>query len=172
MKTALCMLASLALAAPAAAQDAAPAAPHEALAYFVGDWKFTGEAAPGPMGPGGPINTAESCEWFEGGFQVVCNGEASTPRGTAQTHAIMAYEPATASYTYYGMNSMGDTFFVRGKRDGKVWTWEDEMKVEGKPMKFKVTLTEDSPTAYAFQMEGSYDGSPWGVLEHGTATKQ
>lgn len=174
MRTTVLALAALAIAIPAAAQEATPkpGPAHERMAYFVGDWTFEGEAMAGPMGPGGPITSRSECEWFPGNFQVVCNGTGTNPRGEAQMHAIMAYDPTRQQYTYYGMSSMGESFFVPGTVDGKVWTWEDEEMIDGKPMKFRVTLTETSPTSYAFLMEGSYDGSPWSVMERGTSTRQ
>ena len=173
MRSAVAVLLLAAFAAPAAAQQAAPepGPAQERLAYFVGDWQFEGTSEPGPMGAGGPIRNTEKCEWFGNGFHVVCNSKGTNPRGESMAHAVMSYDPARQTYTYYAVSGFGDNFHVRGTVDGDTWKWEDEMVVEGKPFKFRVTVVERSPTQYGFTMEGSYDGSPWAVMESGTATK-
>lgn len=167
-------LLTLAAATPALAQAPArePGATEQRLAYFVGDWSFEGTAETTPMGPGGPLSSEESCSWYEGGFHVVCEGTSTSPRGEAEFRRITVYDQMRQAYTVYGMNSFGDSFFVPGQVEGKVWTWEDEMDMEGTPMKFRVTLTEESPTRYAYRMEASFGDSPWAVVETGTGTKQ
>lgn len=62
-------------------------------------------------------------------------------------------------------------FFVRGQVAGKVWTWNFENAMEGKVMKGRATITEESPTAYTFKLEMSVDGGPMAVVEEGKATK-
>jgi hypothetical protein len=83
----------------------------------------------------------------------------------------MGYDPNEKTYTYYANSSQGEGFFVRGNVSGMVWTWNSESKMDGKLVKIRVTVTEQSPTSYAFKLEGSFDGSPWAVLEEGKATK-
>ena len=51
-----------------------PGPEHQKLAYFVGTWTNEGEMKPSPMGPGGKITGKDTCEWFEGGFSVICRG--------------------------------------------------------------------------------------------------
>ena len=52
-----------------------PSAEHQKLAYFVGTWTSTGEMKPSPFGPGGKMTSTETCEWFDGGFAVVCRSQ-------------------------------------------------------------------------------------------------
>jgi hypothetical protein len=47
------------------------------------------------------------------------------------------------------INGLGDGFFVRGNVDGKVWTSTDDVVMDGKPMKIRATVTEESPTAHS-----------------------
>ena len=54
------------------------------------------------------------------------------------------------------------------------WTYQGEAKaeIEGKTMKFRATVTEDSPTASTFKLEaGPADGQMM-VIEEGKSTKQ
>jgi hypothetical protein len=64
---------------------------------------------------------------------------------------------------------MGSVIFVRGQVDGKVWTWTDEVAMDGKTIKIRATVTEESPTAYSFKLEAG-DGT-MAVVEEGRATK-
>lgn len=162
-----------ALAVPAIAQEMPKPGPEQArLAYYEGTWKYEGESKPSPMGPGGKISMTESCQWFEGGFHMVCRSEGTTPAGPAKGQGIMAYDAAEKTYTYYGISSLGDGFFVRGNVAGNVWTWQTETTMDGNPVKFRGTSTETSPTSYTFKLEISVGGGAWAVMEEGTSTKQ
>lgn len=149
-----------------------PGPEHKRIGYFAGQWTFEGEAKPSPMGPAGKITATETCEWFAGGFQLVCRSKGTGPKGPVAGGAIMSYDPARKAYTYYAYSTFGDNIFVRGQVAGKVWTWSDEMTVEGKPMKFRATVTEETPTSYTFKLEVSVDNGPMAVVEEGKATKR
>jgi len=155
------------------AQTAAPKPGPEQkrIGYFAGKWNWEGESKPSPMGPGGKVTGTENCSWYEGGFHLVCHNDFTGPRGKAKGQSIMGYDPTAGTYTYYAINSIGEGFFVRGNVTDAVWTWDAEMPVEGKSMKMKVTITEQSPTVYVFKVEGSFDGGPWTVFEEAKATK-
>jgi len=148
-----------------------PGAEEARIGYFAGQWKFEGEVKPSPMGPGGKMSGTETCTWFDGGFHLVCRSQGTGPMGAATGQSIMGYDPSEKTYTYYAINSLGIGFFVRGTVADKVWTWNSESKMEGKVMKARVTVTEQSPTAYTFKMEGSVDGGPWSVIEEAKITK-
>ena len=149
-----------------------PGAEHKRLGYFAGQWSFQGEAKPSPLGPAGKLSGTESCEWFAGGFQLVCRTKGTGPKGPGTGQAIMGFDPSRKMYTYYAINSYGDNIFVRGQVDGKVWTWTDETTVEGKTVKIRATVTEESATSYTFKLEGSVDGGAMMVFEEGRSTKK
>jgi hypothetical protein len=149
-----------------------PAAEEARLGYFTGNWTFNGETKASPMGPAGKMTGTEACTWFTGGFFVVCQSDGTTPMGKTKGQAIMGYDPGAKTYTYYAFNNMGMGFFVRGNVAGKVWTWNFDNAMDGKTMKGRVTVTEESPTAYAYKMEASIDGGPMSILEEGKATKK
>jgi hypothetical protein len=149
-----------------------PGAEHKRLEYFAGAWSYQGEAKQSPFGPGGKISGTETCDWFAGGFQLICRSKGSSAKGPMTGQAIVTYDAGRRGYTYYAISSQGDNFFLRGNVDGKVWTWADESTVEGKPMKLRVTVTEETPTSYSFKVEGSFDGGAMTVIEEGKSTKK
>ena len=168
------VVALLVLSAAVAAQPPQPRKPgaeQKRIGYFVGQWNFQGEAKPSPMGPGGKITATESCSWFAGGFHLVCRTKGTGPMGPGTSQSIMSYDPGRKMYTYHSISSLGDAIFVRGTVDGKVWTWNDEVTIEGKPMKIRATVTEETPTSYSFKLEASMGGGPMAVMEEGKATK-
>jgi hypothetical protein len=148
-----------------------PGPEHKRIGYFAGQWTFQGEAKPSPMGPGGKVTATETCEWFAGGFQLVCKSKGTGPMGPATSQAVMAYDAGRKSYSYHSISSRGDTIFVRGNVEGKIWTWADDITIEGKPMKIRATVTEETPTAYSFKLEASIGSGPFAVIEEGKATK-
>lgn len=150
---------------------ATPGPEQKRIAYFAGQWNFQGEAKDSPLGPGGKITGTETCEWFAGGFQLVCRTKNSGPKGPGTGMGVIGYDPARKAYTYYAVSSHGDNIFVRGQVQDKVWTWTDEATIEGKKMKIVATVTEESPTSSSFKLEASVDGGPMTVIEQGKSTK-
>jgi len=166
-------LASIVLAAGLFAQapQSQPAAEQARIGYFAGQWNLEGESKPSPMGPGGRFRGTETCEWFAGGFHLVCRTEGTGPKGPVRGQSIMGYDPSEKTYTYYAINSLGEGFFIRGTLSGQVWTWTSESKVDGKLMRIRATTTEQSPTSTTFKLEASFDGGPWAVLHEARGTK-
>ena len=156
-----------------AAQQPSPPKPgpeQKRIGYFAGDWTFQGEAKQSPMGPAGKISSTESCSWFAGGFHLVCRTKGTGPTGSSTSQSTMSYDSGRKAYTYHSINSMGSVIFVRGQVDGKVWTWTDDVTIEGNTVKIRATVTEESPTAYSFKLEAG-DGGAMAVIEEGRATK-
>jgi hypothetical protein len=166
---ALSVLTTVAAAQPP--QATKPGPEHKRIGYFAGQWNFQGEAKPSPMGPAGKISATESCDWFAGGFHLVCRSKGTGPMGASTSQSIMAYDAGRKAYTYHSISSLGNAIFVRGNVDGKVWTWTDEITADGKPMKIRAVVTEETPTSYSFKLEASVGGAPMAVIEEGKATK-
>lgn len=148
-----------------------PGPEHKRLAVFAGQWNVEGEAKESPLGPAGKFTGTETCEWFAGGFQLVCRSKGTGPKGPATGMSVMSYDPGRKAYTYYALSSLGDNIFVHGQVQGKVWTWSDESTIEGKTVKFVATITEETPTSNSFRLEVSVDGGPLTVIETGKSTK-
>ena len=168
----------LALAVPCLAfgqaQTAQPPKPGpevQKLAYSLGTWKTEGEAKASPFGPAGKFSGTDTCEWFAGGFHLVCRGEGTGPTGKMVSLSIFAYDVEAKAYTYYGISSVGESVSSKGSLAGNTWTWLADGKAAGKPAKFRYTEVQVSPTAYTFKFESSTAGGPWTVIEEGKATK-
>ena len=79
------------LSAAIAQQAPAPGPENKKLGYFVGKWTTEGELKASPMGPGGKITSTDTCEWFDGGFAVICRSDGTTPMGPSKSVGIMGY---------------------------------------------------------------------------------
>jgi hypothetical protein len=165
-----CALLTAAVAAQSPAQAPKPGAEHKRLDYFAGTWTFQGDTKPSPMGPGGKTSFTETCTWFAGGFHLVCSSKGTGPMGPSTGQGTMSYDAARKTYVYHAITSRGDVIYARGQVNGKVWTWTDEIPMEGKTLRIRATVTEESPTAYSFRLEMGDAGSMM-VLEEGKATK-
>src|SRR5262249_41577584 len=93
----------------AQAPPAKPGPEHAKLGYFVGKWTGVGEVKPGPMGPGGKMTSTDDCQWFEGGFSVICHSTANGPMGPSKSIGILGYSTEEKVYTYYGVDNTSMT---------------------------------------------------------------
>jgi Protein of unknown function (DUF1579) len=155
----------------------APAAPkpgpeHQKLAYFAGRWNEVADMKPGPMGPGGKVTTTSTCEWFPGGFYLVCRGDGRGPMGEEHGLGILGYSTERKQYTYYGIDNagMGGTI-AYGQVTGDTWTWEGESQMGGKPVKGRYVMKVASPDSYSWKWEMSVAGGPSAVVAEGTETR-
>jgi hypothetical protein len=149
-----------------------PGPEHKAISAFAGKWSFEGMIKDGPMGPGGPVTSTETCEMFEGGFALVCRSEGKNPMGPTKTIAIMSYDTEKKAYTYYAVESGFPAFLATGKTNGKVWNWETVSKMGDQTFHTAVTVTLTSPTSHAFEVKMSTDGGKtWFPAVSGKRTK-
>jgi hypothetical protein len=156
--------------APAAAK---PGPEHQRLGYFVGKWNANGEIKPGPMGPGGKTTAADTCEWFEGRFSVICRSEGKGPWGPNKSIGILGYSPEEKVYTYYGVDNSSMTMasVPKGTVKGDTWIYTDESTMGGQKVKSRVTIKELSPTAYTFRMEFQGPDGKWAPMMESKNTK-
>jgi hypothetical protein len=150
-----------------------PTAEHKRLGYFVGKWSVEGEMKPGPMGPGGKYTATDSCDWFEGGFSVVCRSEGRMPTGPAKSMGILSYSTEEKAYTYYGTDNMGMTMasVAKGTLQGDTWTYTDESMMGGQKIKSRVLIKELSPTSHTFKMEIQTPNGKWVPVMEAKNTK-
>jgi hypothetical protein len=142
------------------------------LGYYVGTWKGEGQTKGGPFGPAGKLSSTMTCEWFAGGFHLVCRGEETGPTGKRAFLNILAYDPETSGYTEYGISSVGESEYSRGGSivgNERMFLWDAE--VAGKTTKFRYSEVQVSPTLYTYQAETSVGGGPWTVIAEGKITK-
>jgi hypothetical protein len=169
-------LAFMALVGASALQAQAAEAPkpgpeHQKLAYFVGRWTIEGTMQPGPMGPGGPMTGTDTCEWFAGGFHIVCKSDGRGPAGEMHGLNLLGYSSERKRYTYYGIDNSGWGDGATGELVGDTWNWESEATYGGQPVKTKYTLKQVSPDSYTWRMEMSMAGGPWTLGGEGRETR-
>jgi len=172
MKRVFVIVVVLAVAMPCLAQTVQPPKPGpevQKLAYFVGTWKGENELKGGALS--GHISGRNDCEWFAGGFHLLCRNESTGPAGKHWELSVRAYDEETRTYSFYVIGSSGVTVFAKGSLAGTTWTWLWDEKGWGKPATYRITQVLVSPTSYTFAIEESVTGGPWTVLEKGKATK-
>ena len=141
------------------------------LGYFVGTWKSDGELKENPFGmPAGKYTSTDKCEWFAGGFQVVCHTSGTGPMGAMHGMGIIAYNPMKKVYTYYGIDSSGMADESMGHVDGNMWVYTSDMDMGGKTIhgRYSMVTAGDS---YTFKYETSEDGQKWTVNMDGKSTR-
>jgi hypothetical protein len=142
------------------------------LAYYLGTWKGEGEAKGGPFGPAGKLSSTTTCEWFTGGFQLVCRGEENGPTGKRMFLNIRGYDKKAKGYTEYGISSLGDSEYqTGGSIVGNKKTFVFDTDMGEKPVKLRYTEVQVSLTLFTYRAEASVDGGPWTVIADGKVTK-
>jgi hypothetical protein len=171
---AMMSVAGVRLAAAQAPQASKPGPEHKRLGYFVGKWSTEGEMKPGPMGAGGKMKSTDTCEWFEGGYSVVCRYEGTGPMGASKSIGILGYNTEEKVYTYYGVDnsSMNMASVPRGTVRGDTWTYTDEGTMGGQKVKSRVIIKELSPNSHTFRMEMQGPDGKWMPFMESKSTKQ
>lgn len=95
------------LAAQAPEKKPEPGPEQKKLAYFAGTWKSEADMKANPFGPAGKMTGTDTCEWFAGGFHVVCRSTGKGPMGPLKGLGIIGYNAEEKVYTYYGIDNMG-----------------------------------------------------------------
>jgi hypothetical protein len=119
------------------------------------------------------MTATDTCEWFEGGFSVVCRSEGTTPSGPSKSMGILGYNAEEKVYVYYGVDNTAMTMssVPKGTVQGRTWTYTDEGTMGGQSFKSRVTIEEESPTAYTFRMEMEGPDGKWMPMVQSRNTK-
>ncbi len=148
-----------------------PGPEHQKLAYFAGKWASEGETKPSPFGPGGKFTFTETCEWYAGGFAIVCHSEGKMPEGTVKGLSILGYDPGEKTYVYFETSSMGENIFSRGTVEGNTWTWANEIKMGGKPTRVRYTMKQESADSATYKLEMGPGDEPLKLVMEGRQTR-
>ena len=148
-----------------------PGPEQKKLAYFVGSWKTEGEIKENPMMPAGKMTSTDNCEWFPGGFFVVCHTTGYSPMGASRGLGILGYSNEQKAYTYYGVDSLGFGEMSKGTVEASTWTYTSDEKMGDKIVHGRYSMNELSPTSYTFKYETSEDGQKWSLVMEGKSTK-
>ncbi len=142
------------------------------LGYYVGSWEGHGETKAGPFSPAGTLWSKQTCEWFKGGFQVVCRGEEHGPTGLRAFLNLLSYDQAARSYAQYSISSRGESEYDQGgSLVGNKLIWVIEQGSRGKSAKFRYTEVHVSPVLYTYRAEISLARGSWTTLATGYIKK-
>ena len=141
------------------------------LDYARGTWKIEGEFKPFAGMPGGRFNATQTCEWYTGGFFLMCHSVGTSPMGPEKAISFQAYDPNEKVYTYHEFNSTGDAIAAKGTVDGATWYWTAESKMGDTKISVRVTIKEVSKTEYTFKLQMSQNGGEFSVVEEATGRK-
>jgi hypothetical protein len=141
------------------------------LGYFVGTWKSEGDIKQNPFMPAGKFSSSDTCEWFAGGFHVVCRSTGTGPTGPVQSLGILAYNPEEKVHTYSGIDNSGMSTAAKGHVTGNTWTFKSEDKMGGKTYHGRYSMVTSAADSYTFKYETSEDGKKWMVMMDGKTTK-
>ncbi len=171
--TALCLVLSSGLMLAQAPGPPKPGPEHKKLDYFVGKWTSEADVKPNPFMPAGKMASTDNCQWFEGGFSVVCHFEGKSPMGPTKGVGIMSYNMEEKVYTYYEVNNspMAMATVPHGTVQGDTWTYNDEARMGGKTVKSRYIIKELSPTSYSFKWEMQGDDGAWKTAMEGSSKK-
>ena len=148
-----------------------PGPEQKKLEWFVGKWSGKAVMKPGPFGPGGPMTWTETCEWFEGGFHLVCRSEGTSPTGPMKGIGIIGYDAERKLYTYYGVDNTGWSDLATGTFSGRTWSYSNEFTMGGKKYWSRMSIEELSDREQRFRWETSEDGKTWALVMEGGSTK-
>jgi ketosteroid isomerase-like protein len=161
--------AGLALPTGGAKPDAGPEL--QRLGWLVGSWKLDGESKGSPLIPAGKISATLDCQWFSGGSQLVCLYNIMYPTGPVQELSVYGYDPETKAYWNYDMDSTGLNGLGKVAIQESVWTHVWDFKVEGKPVKMRLVLSDLTPNGCAWKNDYYMGSGPWAPLAEGTGTR-
>jgi Protein of unknown function (DUF1579) len=171
LSVALTLISGVTAAAQQAGGTLQPSPEHMKLGVFVGTWQDEAEIKPSPLGPGGRMSLSETCEWFTGGFSIVCHTETLVLIGHMTTLTVLTYDPDEKVYRFYEFNSAGRSNSAKGTVDGDTWTFEGESKAGGKSLKSRSTIKFSSPDSATMKSEMSAEGGPWTLVMELTGTR-
>jgi hypothetical protein len=150
----------------------APSPGHENLGLWVGTWKGSGTLADNPMGPGGPMEWTDTCEWYGGAkFNVICKSEGTGPMGETMGMGISGYKPETDEYYHFGIDNTGWGGYAVGKREGDKYTFTSEEKMGDKTYYSRWWMEMEGDSRMTFAWEMSEDGENYTVMMEGTSEK-
>ena len=167
---ALVLVPNLALAQ--SSDSSAPGPEHEVLGARIGTWTVEGEIQINPFGPEGRFSGTTTCEWFEGEFYIVCNGDSEGPgdrRGREME--FFGYNVRTKQYTFYEINNAAQTLPTPDLEvEGNKWRYSGTMDADGREYALRST-TVVSGSQISTLAEMSVDGGPWQTVTVATSTK-
>jgi hypothetical protein len=142
----------------------------ELQGYFAGNWALSGETKASPFAPGGQkFTSTERLEEMPGGFFLVAH---SYDRNKWVGLTIIAYDQNAKEFTHTTYSATGKVEVMKGTAQGDTLTWYQDGKVQGKPVKERMTIKKVSPVLYTFRFEIAPEQGDWSLVYEGKGEKQ
>ena len=126
----------------------------------------------GPLGPAGKLSSRMTCEWFTGGFHLVCRGEEHGPTGNRTFLNIKGYDQQSKSYTEYSISNSGESEYdTGGSMLGNKRIFVLDQEEGGKHTKIRYTEEQISPTLFTYRAEVSINNGKWLAIAEGKYVK-
>ena len=148
---ALFMLAVQCVAIGQAQMPPKPGPEVQRLGHFVGTWSLADDLS------SGKLSGTMVCDWFEGGFTLICKDTYTTGRGS-DLH-IFGYDPLGKTYTWYSVMPTGaGTRVLTLRVNGDRWVADWEATYQDKPARYHREWLEESPTVLRYSFTRSVNG--------------
>jgi uncharacterized protein DUF1579 len=141
-----------------------PASEVKQLGFYVGKWNELGESRPSGAEAFGKLSGHESCEWFSGGFAVVCRESTMDRSGNSESLYILAYDPGKKVYTVYGTDQTGTIYSGTGTLENGTWRWTAEARWQASTMQMRYTFNSASGGGRTMQVEIAEDDGKWSKI--------
>jgi hypothetical protein len=139
-----------------------PGPEHKKLSVLVGTWTTEGTVSANPLIPEAKWSAKIASSWYDGQFAVIRHVEGvSSTLGKIRSIDIIAYDREAKNYTWYGIDSTGDTGMGRVSIEGDVLISYWDANVKGKPYKLRGTLKGLGSDNLTWVTEYSEDSKTW-----------
>ena len=145
----------------AQAQMPTPSAEHQKLGFWIGTWEIEGRTVETPFWTPGEFHATMNAEWFEGKFHVICRYKWGGAWGDYSELNILGFDAAVGEYYRYAIDGYGTGNHFKGTMKENVWTYLADTNIEGKAVKYRWTVVDESPGLIMWKSEMSIDGGPW-----------
>jgi len=163
------------LVAIVAQAQTVPRPEYKKLGVWIGNWTTEYEfetTAVGSKAETITIKGPETCAWFAGEYQVVCDHEGSGSMGKFKALGILGYSVEKKQYFQLSISSLGSSAMSYGTVDGSAWTFESNFTVEGKTYQSRVIITFTTADERTFKVETSEDGKNWKFIGEGKSIRK
>lgn len=142
------------------------------LDWFAGKWTLEGEAKAASMfGPAGKTSLTMDCRWFMGGGSLACTVDGMTPAGPYHDLMIHTYDADAKTYRGFDNDNTGMSSPFTLSFDKEGWTYTYDLKMNGKPAKLRMKLTDVTKDTCSYKQELSVGGAPFTLLAEGKGRK-
>ena len=142
------------------------------MAPIVGHWNIDGNMIVDTKGMAATIKATQGCEWYLGGYAVVCRTSGTIGGAANESASLMYYDTFRNGYVTTAVGSLKDAT-GSGAFDIKPgsFVFTSEFLLGGKPARDRMTLSNMTPDGGTWKYELSVAGGPLKPAGEGTYRK-